>query len=162
MPSMRLVTRLTPVVAGIAALTVACGSSKSATGTTSPAATTAAAPATTAPTTMAASMPDMPSMSASSDDHGGAATAPVAAAGVTITIKDFDFGAPSGAVKAGSTVTVINEDSVAHTYEDVNGAFDSHTVPPNGGTATFTAPKAGTYQVKCDFHASMHGTLTVS
>ena len=178
MSRLRLATRLAPVVVGIAALTVACGSSKgastvgSSSDTIAPAATTAAAP-----TSAATSMPGMPTMSASADNNGGGgnsgpygsgsggSTAPAstqaAAAGVTVSIKDFQFGAPTGAIKPGDTVTVINMDSVPHTYTAVDGSFDAHTVAPNGGKATFVAPKAGTYQVKCNIHPSMHGTLTV-
>ena len=171
MPALRLAARLTPVVVGIAALTVACGSSKaSSTGTvTPPAATTTAA---AAPTT-ATSMPGMPSMTASTAraatttapathaaTHAAATTA--AAAAVTVTIQNFEFGAPSGAVRPGATVTVINMDGVEHTYQDVKGSFNTGPIPANGGKVTFTAPAAGTYQIKCSFHPSMHGTLTVS
>ena len=54
-----------------------------------------------------------------------------------------------------------NQDSVAHTVK-VNGTSIDVTVS-GGGHATFTAPaKAGSYPLTCDFHASMHGTLTVA
>ena len=78
----------------------------------------------------------------------------------TITIKDFKY---SGAisVKAGSTVTVRNDDSVTHTVTaDHGGAFD--VTIPGGTSKTFMAPKAGSYPYHCTYHSNMHGTLKVS
>jgi plastocyanin len=85
----------------------------------------------------------------------------LAAGEPVIHIQNFMFGAPSAAVKAGVPFMVVNDDSVAHTYEATDGAFDSHTIAA-GASATLTVPKAGTYSVKCDFHPNMHGTLNVS
>jgi plastocyanin len=77
-----------------------------------------------------------------------------------ITIKNFGYQVPSS-VKAGSTVMVKNDDSVAHTVTADSGhAFDV-TIQP-GATAHFSAPgRSGTYKFHCTFHANMHGTLTV-
>ena len=64
-------------------------------------------------------------------------------------------------VSAGATVTVKNQDSVAHTVTLTGTSLDVKV--PGGGQATFTAPTAaGSYPLTCDFHASMHGTLTVT
>lgn len=82
-----------------------------------------------------------------------------AAAGPTITIASFKFSELT--VTAGAKVTVKNEDSAGHTVK-VKGT-DVDVNVPGAGQATFTAPaKAGTYDLTCDFHASMHGTLTVT
>ena len=81
------------------------------------------------------------------------------AAGPTLTIASFKFSALT--VPAGAEVTVKNQDSATHTVK-VKGT-DVDVNVPGGGQATFTAPaKAGTYDLTCDFHASMHGTLTVT
>ena len=88
-----------------------------------------------------------------------AASAPAAAGGSTLTISGFAFAALT--VKPGAPVTVTNGDSVAHTVH-VNGTQTDVNVP-GGGQATFTAPTTpGSYPLTCDFHPSMHGTLTVS
>jgi len=76
-----------------------------------------------------------------------------------VTIKNLAF--TTTPVKAGSTVTVTNNDTVAHTVTaDDSKSFD---VTVNAGaTATFTAPAAGTYKFHCKIHSQMHGTLTVT
>jgi plastocyanin len=79
-----------------------------------------------------------------------------------IMIKNFAFTGPAS-VKAGSTVTVMNEDSEAHTVtaDSSSGGFD--VTVPAGATKTFTAPaKPGTYPYHCNYHSNMHGTLRVS
>lgn len=64
-------------------------------------------------------------------------------------------------VKAGSTVTVSNEDAVGHTVT-IAGTNIDVTVEA-GSAATFAAPaKAGSYSLTCDFHPTMKGTLIVS
>ncbi|HEY5183434.1 MAG TPA: cupredoxin domain-containing protein [Actinomycetes bacterium] len=76
-----------------------------------------------------------------------------------MTISGFAFSALT--VKPGALVTVSNQDSVSHTVH-IQGTAVDVTVPP-GGQATFTAPaKAGAYPLTCDFHAHMHGSLTVA
>lgn len=61
----------------------------------------------------------------------------------------------------GADVTVKNAYSAGHTVK-VKGT-DVDVNVPGAGQATFTAPaKAGTCDLTCDFHASMHGTLTVT
>ncbi len=63
--------------------------------------------------------------------------------------------------EAGSVVTVQNKDGVTHSVTADGGAFD--VAVPAGTTARFVAPsRPGTYAFHCNFHASMHGTLTVA
>lgn len=78
-----------------------------------------------------------------------------------ITIKDFKFMAPDS-VPAGATVTVNNEDAMAHTVTaSGKGGFDV-TIKPHA-TATFTAPaEAGAYPFVCTFHGNMHSVLTIA
>jgi plastocyanin len=76
-----------------------------------------------------------------------------------MSISGFSFSALT--VKPGATVTVTNADSVAHTVKVDGTQLDVNVA--GGGQATFTAPtKPGTYPLTCDFHPSMHGTLTVA
>lgn len=103
------------------------------------------------------------------DDGDDAATDTTAAAATTVaggaaadtvTIKNFQFSALS--TKAGSKVTVKNDDSATHTYTADDDAFDSGRVDA-GKTGEFTAPSAaGTYKVHCEIHSSMTGELTVT
>jgi len=79
---------------------------------------------------------------------------------VVITITDFTYSV-SGPVSPGATVTVINNDSEAHTATNSAGEFDSGTIP-GGSQGTFTAPsEAGEYPFICIFHGNMSGSLVV-
>ena len=79
---------------------------------------------------------------------------------VVITITDFAYQGPDS-VTPGSTVTVKNEDSQAHTVtSDQAGLFDA--VVPGGGNVVFTAPTtAGSYAYHCTYHSNLHCTLIV-
>jgi plastocyanin len=91
---------------------------------------------------------------AACSSSGGASSASDA-----ITIKNFAF--TTSPVTAGSTVTVKNNDSVEHTVTSDDGSSFNVSIQP-GKTATFTAPKAGTYKFHCNIHSQMHGSLTVT
>ena len=80
----------------------------------------------------------------------------------TIVIKNFAFSPSNLTVAPGATVTVMNEDSTAHTVTATNQGFDTGNIGA-GATKTFTAPsKAGSYGYICNIHQYMTGTLTVS
>lgn len=121
----------------------------------------AAPPGGTAPAASTPASAGMPMGSASAGAGSGPGASTGSAAGASLTIKDFAYG-PTLQVAAGSTVTVTNMDSAAHTVTaDEGGAFDV-TIKGSGGTATFTAPGApGTYAYHCTYHPGMHGTLVV-
>jgi len=81
----------------------------------------------------------------------------------TIAIKDFVFTPSSLTVKAGTTVTWVNEGSATHTVEaDKSSAiqFASDLLPP-GGTFSVTFKEPGTYPYHCSIHPSMVGTIFV-
>jgi plastocyanin len=67
-------------------------------------------------------------------------------------------------VKAGAKVSVVNEDSAAHTLTDKKThKFDTGNIDGNGGTGTFTAPTTpGSYPFGCTYHPQMAGTLVVT
>ncbi|MCU1623096.1 MAG: hypothetical protein JWL79_1941 [Frankiales bacterium] len=90
-----------------------------------------------------------------------ATSSATADSGPTITIKAFRY--TSQQVAPGTTITVRNLDDTDHTVtSDVSGQFDAGDVK-SGTPKTFTAPtKPGTYAFHCNFHASMHGSLTVT
>lgn len=69
---------------------------------------------------------------------------------------------PTLAVKAGATVTFVNEDAFAHTATSDDGStFDSQPLKPSGGTFKFTASKAGTFTYACTIHPDMKASITV-
>jgi plastocyanin len=80
----------------------------------------------------------------------------------TITIKNFMFSPMTLTVSPGAKVTVLNQDSAAHTVTaSGDKKFDTGDVGP-GKTATFTAPaQPGSYGYICDIHQYMSGTLVV-
>ena len=92
-----------------------------------------------------------------------AASSSTPTSGPTITIKNFGY---SGAltVKAGTKVTVVNNDSAAHTLTDKKThKFDTGSISGGGGTGSFTAPSTpGKYPFGCTFHPQMAGTLAVT
>jgi plastocyanin len=78
-----------------------------------------------------------------------------------ITISNFMFSPMSVSVAPGSTVSVTNKDSVAHTLTATGSQFDTGDID-GGQTKTFTAPsKAGTYHYICNIHQYMMGTIVV-
>ncbi len=80
----------------------------------------------------------------------------------TIIIRNFAFHPGTLTVASGATVTVTNEDHVAHTVTSTSGHyFNTGDVDP-GTTVTFRAPtKPGTYPYFCEIHQYMTGTLVV-
>lgn len=97
---------------------------------------------------------DQPTTSAAS----GATSSPSGAT-ASITIADFAFTGPDS-VEVGTTVTVTNEDGVAHTFTSEDDVFDSDSIG-TGESFQFTFDEAGEYTYFCEFHPQMTGTLTV-
>jgi amicyanin len=81
------------------------------------------------------------------------------AAAVEVKIDNFTFGPPKLTVKAGTTVTWINEDDIPHTVVSA-GKFRSKTLDTEDKFSfTFTTP--GTYVYFCSLHPHMTGTVVV-
>jgi plastocyanin len=121
----------------------ACSSSPGSTG-----GATAAPAASAAPTT------------SSTGSAGGAGGEPGSST-QQVKIAGFAFAPLSITVKAGTTVTWVNQDTMPHTVTADDGSFDSGSLA-QGATFSQTFTKAGTYPYHCTFHSSMHGTVTVT
>ena len=84
-----------------------------------------------------------------------------AAGGDTVTIKGFKYMPNDLTVKAGTSVTFVNDDTAAHTASaSESGAFDTGGID-RGGKKSVTFDRPGTYAYICEFHPIMKGTVTV-
>jgi plastocyanin len=81
---------------------------------------------------------------------------PSGASGLTTTA----FGANPLTVAVGTTVTWINNDSIAHNSVANNGTWTSTLLNP-GQTFQFRFATAGTFPYRCTIHPNMVGTVTV-
>jgi YVTN family beta-propeller protein len=107
-------------------------------------------------------MPGMPMAAPAGSAPQAAASAPassVAPGDVEVQISKLSFGGPVTA-KAGQTVSWLNNDSVTHSVEAVDGSWDLGDVAPGQRVSkTFDTP--GTFEYYCDFHQFMHGQVVV-
>jgi plastocyanin len=86
--------------------------------------------------------------------------------GTTVTLSGLAFSPTTLTVKAGTTVTFQNKDTVDHTVTngkdgkpDANAAFDKSL--PMGQSVDITFSNAGTFNVTCKIHSTMNMTVTV-
>jgi plastocyanin len=87
------------------------------------------------------------------------APAPLPPGAPTVQIADFRFALTRA--PAGATVAVQNADAVPHTLTARTGAFGTGVLD-GGAAGSFTAPGApGTYEIVCELHPSMTGTLVI-
>lgn len=113
----------------------------------------------TAQSSTASPMSSMAMPSSSSTSAAAPSSSTTTEDEAVITIADFAYEVPAS-VAPGSTITIKNGDSQAHTVTSKGGGFDVK-IDPNG-TATMKAPdKPGSYTFICTFHANMTGTLVV-
>ena len=77
---------------------------------------------------------------------------------VGLTISGNTFSAAS--VVANTEFAIANNDGVGHTVTDDGGAFN--VAVGGGATEPLTIPDPGTYQIHCEIHSSMQGTITVT
>jgi plastocyanin len=89
-----------------------------------------------------------------------------ASGGTVVKISGLAYDPPSLTIKAGTTVTFQNNDTVAHTLTngkdgkpDANPLFDKDL--PIGASDSVTFSTAGTFNVTCKIHSSMNMTITV-
>ena len=87
-------------------------------------------------------------------------TAFVQAAETEVNIDQFTFYPQRITVKAGTTVTLTNEDDVPHTVASSSKVFKSKALDTAGKFSfTFTTP--GTYDYFCSLHPHMTGAVVV-
>ena len=92
-------------------------------------------------------------LNATSDDSGSASSN-----GTAVSIKNFQFSPNPIVVKAGSTLTVTNDDGTMHTLTADNKSFDTGDLD-GGAKATVKIGAPGTYAYHCDIHNYMTGTI---
>jgi plastocyanin len=101
------------------------------------------------------------STSSQSQTKTSSATKPASAN--SITISNFAFGPAAMTVKAGTTVTWTNQDSVAHTVVETDSLAGPNSQPLDQGKSySFKFATAGTYHYHCSIHPDMVGTVTVT
>ena len=97
-----------------------------------------------------------------------AASSPTAVAPVKIShgratvvhIRNFAFMPKTVTIAVGSTLTIVNDDSEAHTATALDKSFDSAGLDTNDSWShVFTKP--GTYAYVCDLHPYMKGVVIV-
>jgi plastocyanin len=90
-----------------------------------------------------------------------AGLAPVVAAGdTTVKIDYFAFAPEQLTVKAGTTVTWVNDDDTPHTVVATGKAFRSKALDTDDKFSfTFTTP--GSYEYFCSLHPYMKAMVTV-
>jgi plastocyanin len=93
--------------------------------------------------------------------QSGGATAGAGTAANTVAIKNFAFSPNPITVKTGTTLTVVNNDSITHTLTANAGAFDTGDLG-GGRRAQLTLDRPGTYAYHCQIHTFMKGTIRVS
>jgi len=89
-----------------------------------------------------------------------------ASGGTVVTLSGLAFSPTTLTVKAGTTVTFQNKDTVDHTVTngkdgkpDANAAFDKNLSVGQSVDITFST--AGTFNVTCKIHSTMNMTVTV-
>jgi plastocyanin len=82
------------------------------------------------------------------------------AAAAEVQIDQFTFAPQQVTVKAGTTVTWLNDDDVPHTVASSTKLFKSKTLDTKDSFSfTFTTP--GTYEYFCSLHPHMTGAVVV-
>lgn len=103
---------------------------------------------------------------AACSDYSTPTSASGATADVVITILGqngaMSFSPAAATAKVGQTVAWKNNDSIAHTATQDNGAFDTGSIAPGATSSTYPMMTAATYPYHCSIHPTMVGTLTVS
>ncbi len=81
--------------------------------------------------------------------------------GTKVVIGNFAFVAPLLRVKAGTTVTWVNQDDIPHSIVCPPLQVHSHPMDTDE-TFSYTFAKAGVYDYICGLHPFMHGQVVVS
>ncbi|HYA60821.1 MAG TPA: cupredoxin family copper-binding protein [Candidatus Acidoferrum sp.] len=79
----------------------------------------------------------------------------------TVTIRNFTFQPSSLTIKRGTTVTWVNEDSVAHTVTSDDGRFPSSGNLNKAETYQFQFNSPGSFDYHCSPHPFMKAKINV-
>jgi plastocyanin len=88
------------------------------------------------------------------------AVASIDAEDPTVKIDNFSFAPQRVTVKAGTTVTWTNEDSIPHSVASATKAFKSKPLDTHD-KFSFKFATAGVYEYFCSLHPHMTGTVVV-
>lgn len=97
-----------------------------------------------------------------SSGHGSSGGTAAPPAANEVVIRNFAFVPATITVKAGTTVTWVNEDSVVHNIAADHGSFPSSPDMNQGDKYSHTFNTAGTYRYLCGLHTYMSGTVVVT
>ncbi|HLH97725.1 MAG TPA: cupredoxin family copper-binding protein [Xanthobacteraceae bacterium] len=90
----------------------------------------------------------------------GAAVWAAPTPGTEVKIDNFTFAPQRVTVKAGTTITWVNEDDIPHTVSATGKEFKSKVLDTDD-KYSFTFTTAGTYEYFCSLHPHMTGTIVV-
>ena len=98
--------------------------------------------------------------------ESGESVGPRSQPGAAVTIQLFQFQPGRLEIKAGTTVTWVNQDDILHTVtlgtpENRNGSVNLN-LSGKGATVSFTFDRPGEYEYFCDRHQSMRGRILVT
>lgn len=79
----------------------------------------------------------------------------------TVTIKNFTFQPSTLTIEKGTTITWVNEDSVAHTVTSDDGKFSSSGNLNKADAYQFQFNTPGSYDYHCSPHPFMKGKINV-
>ena len=103
-----------------------------------------------------------PALAACSTSGGGGPTCETPTKTTTVDMQDMAFTPACVSATANDTLSLVNNDTVAHTFTvrgtSVNVSIDSGQT----AQAALTGIASGTYSVICSFHAGMTETLQVT
>ncbi len=77
-----------------------------------------------------------------------------------VEIKNYAFKPSEINVRPSEEITWTNNDSVPHTVTADDGSFDSGRLDL-GGSYNYTFKDKSSFKYHCNYHASMHGEVTV-
>ena len=86
--------------------------------------------------------------------------APTTSENAEVKIDNFTFAPQSLTIKAGTTVTWMNEDDIPHTVVATAKAFKSKVLDTDD-KFSFTFTTAGTFEYFCSLHPHMTATIVV-
>ena len=90
-----------------------------------------------------------------------AAAAAASLAPQVVHIANFTFARPTVTVKAGTTVTWVNDDDIPHTVVAVDKSFKSKVLD-TGDRFSFAFAKPGQFAYFCSIHPHMTGKVIVT